>query len=208
MNKGNSHFDALIFDLGKVIIDFDSTRALQKLEGRTPLVKQELILKLKSLDTLNRFECGELTSDAFYVELARELQLEMSFEEFRTVWSDVFAKESILDESFFARLKNHYRLLLLSNTNSMHTEFLMAHFPMLHIFDHRILSFRVGAMKPNHRIFLAAQQAAQTAPERIFYVDDMPGYVEAASRLGWNAVQFIGKDPLIRDMKARGISFE
>ena len=205
---GNSRFDALVFDLGKVIIDFDPMRAIRRLEGRTPYRTTELLAKMKETDVVNRYESGELTSEEFYQAIASHLRLRVSFEDFIPIWSDIFMDELILDTAFFARLKPRYRLVLLSNTNAMHAAFLRDRFPVLKVFDCQVLSNETGAMKPSDKIYKAATEAARTTPERIFYVDDIPAFVEAASRQGWIAVPFQGKDQLVRDMQALGIHFD
>jgi glucose-1-phosphatase len=205
---GNSRFDSLVFDLGKVIIDFDPMRAIRRLEGRTPYRAPELLAKMKETDVVNRFESGGLTSEEFYTEISRHLKLGVSFEEFIPIWSDIFVDELILDTLFFERLKPRYRLVLLSNTNAMHAAFLRSRFPVLQVFDRQVFSHEVGAMKPSEKIYKAASEAARTTPERMFYVDDIPAYVEAASRLGWVAVPFLGKERLVCDMRALGIHFD
>jgi glucose-1-phosphatase len=204
----NSRIDALVFDLGKVIIDFDPMRAIRKLEGRTPYDAPELLARMRGTDVVNRFESGELNSEEFFEEIAGLLKLEVSFEEFTSIWSDIFMEELILERIFFERLKPRYRLVLLSNTNPMHAAFLRERFPVLRVFDEQVLSHEVGAMKPSGRIYKAATTAARTVPERMFYVDDIPAYVEAASRLGWVAFPFRGRDQLFRDMQASGIRLD
>ncbi len=203
----NSRFKALVFDLGKVIIDFDSMRPLQKLSGRTPYSLPELVNLLKGTDAIHRYESGRLTSEAFYAEITELLKLSLDFEEFIDVWSDIFSPQLILDPSLFERLRAKYRLILMSNTNPMHAAYLDKHYPFLQIFHSRIYSHEVGAMKPDQAIYRKATEAAHAGPEHIFYVDDIPAFVEAAIQTGWTAVQFINKDRLLRDMRNLKIEF-
>ncbi|MFI5174019.1 MAG: HAD family hydrolase [Terriglobia bacterium] len=206
--SGNTRIDSLVFDLGKVIIDFDPMRAIRKLDGRTPYTTLELLARMKGTDAVIRFESGELNSEEFFKEIGDHLKLEISFEDFASLWSDIFLDELILEASFFERLKPRYRLVLLSNTNPMHAAFLRKRFPVLSVFDQQVLSHEVGAMKPSDKIYRAAAKAARTVPERMFYVDDIPAYVEAAARLGWVAFPFRGKDQMIRDMQASGVCLD
>ncbi len=203
--NGNSHYDALIFDLGKVIIDFDSRRALQRLEGRTPLTIEQLIARLKKTDALARFESGLMTPQEFYVALKKLLHFDLDFQSFSDIWSDIFLDSLLLDAPFFESLKPRYQLILMSNTNPMHMAYLRRRFPLLQLFDHHILSFEVGAMKPHEEIYRAAMQKAGPAAKRLFYVDDVAEYVQVAQGLGWDAVQFEGPDSLKGAMRERGI---
>lgn len=205
MTPGNPTFRALVFDLGKVIIDFDPMRAIRKLEDKTPYSVAEILERLKRTDAIARFESGQLATEDFCREMSEYLELRISPEEFQAIWSDIFVEPPFLAPSFFERLKLRYRLILMSNTNPMHAAFLKTHFPILGVFDEWVLSHEVGAMKPEDRILSAATAAAETTPDRIFYVDDIPAFVEGASRFGWTAVQFTGKEQLLQDMGRLGI---
>lgn len=204
----NSEFDALVFDLGRVIINFDPRRAFDRLLGKTPYSTPELIALLNKVPLIYEFESGQLTSEQFFRRIKSTLQLNMDFEEFSFVWSDIFFEELILEESFFDPLKSQYRLILLSNTNPMHASFLMRHFPVLRKFDHLVFSHEVGATKPAEAVYRAVQKMADAEPSRLFYVDDILEYVEAARHLGWTAVKFTGKDQLLTDMRSHGILAE
>jgi putative hydrolase of the HAD superfamily len=204
----NSQFDALVFDLGRVVINFDFRRALDKLHGKTPYSTLELITRLKNVSLIYEFESGRLTSEQFFRQIKSTLQLDLKFEEFSSIWSDIFFERLILEESLFDSLKPHYRLILLSNTNPMHASFLKENFPVLKKFDHLVFSHEVGALKPAEAVYRAVQKMAGTKPSRLFYVDDILEYVEAARRLGWSAVQFTGKDQLLADMRSHGIFAE
>jgi putative hydrolase of the HAD superfamily len=195
----------LIFDLGKVVVDFDPLRALRRLDGKSPFSAAEMLEKMKKAEAMARFEKGEISTLDFFHEITQWLELNISFEEFTFIWSDIFLPDLILDESFFAPLKPHYRLLALSNTNAMHTRHLRARFSVLNIFDKLILSFEVGAMKPDPPIYQAAMEAAGTSPDRIFYVDDLNENLKEARKLGWTAVLFTDKQQLEEDLRRHAI---
>jgi FMN phosphatase YigB (HAD superfamily) len=206
--SADSRFDALVFDLGKVIIDFDPMIALEKLNGKTPFSVPGLIGKLRSTDAVHRFESGGMATADFFQFMKEYLDLRLTFDEFSAIWSDIFKPDLILRADFFQPLRSRYRLILMSNTNPMHAAFLERNFPILHLFDARIFSHEVGAMKPAEKIYHAAAAAARSVPERLFYVDDVPAYVDAANKLGWTAVLFSTKEQLIRDMRSTGVHID
>ena len=72
-------------------------------------------------------------------------------------------------------------------------------------FDEAVLSFEVGFMKPDARIFEEAVRRAGCAAEECFYTDDIDGYVAAARLCGIDAVRFTGYDALLEVMGERGI---
>jgi glucose-1-phosphatase len=65
----------------------------------------------------------------------------------------------------------------------------------------------VGAMKPSPKIYQAAIEAAQCAPEECFFTDDIPAYVEAAREHGIDAVQFQSCEQIQRELRTRGVEW-
>ena len=103
------------------------------------------------------------------------------------------------------RLREKYRLLVLSNTNAIHFEMVWEAYPILRHFDHLILSHQVKAMKPEPAIFAAAIAAADAEPGECFFTDDIAAYVEAARQAGLQAEQFLGYEKLLTDLRSRGV---
>jgi putative hydrolase of the HAD superfamily len=134
------------------------------------------------------------------------LKLDVSLENFRRLWADIFLPEPLISESFLAALKKNYRLILLSNTNEIHYEFIMQKYPILRHIEEHVLSFQVGSMKPEGQIYQFAIEKAGVPAEEIFFTDDRIENVEAAKLAGLQAVQFRSEEHLKREMIKLGIS--
>ena len=96
-------------------------------------------------------------------------------------------------ERFVASLNSGRKLVLLSNVNQLHYEYLTAAFPSafsLFSPDKIIPSFRVGFMKPDREIYELALSAAGVSKEEAVYVDDRQDLIEAASGYGICSIQF------------------
>ena len=102
--------------------------------------------------------------------------------------------------------KQGYRLVLLSNTNAAHFDFLTPRLPILDLFDEKILSFEVGVLKPHPKIYSAAIAAAKCPPQNCFYIDDIPEYVVAARTHGIDAEVFTDVPSLQAHLKKRQLS--
>jgi putative hydrolase of the HAD superfamily len=100
-----------------------------------------------------------------------------------------------------------HRVGVLSNTNELHWDFVTSgRFAMIpDDFEVTALSYEIGAIKPDPRIFAAAAELAGVAPEEVFFTDDMPGHVEAACRAGFDAVEFTTAVKLAEDLRKRGV---
>lgn len=80
-----------------------------------------------------------------------------------------------------------------------------ASYPVLDHFDHFVLSYQVGAMKPSARIYEEAVARAGCLPEECFFTDDVPAYVEGARLAGLDAVRFESYPQLQSELQRRGI---
>jgi HAD superfamily hydrolase (TIGR01509 family) len=75
------------------------------------------------------------------------------------------------------------------------------------LFETIALSYQIGAVKPEPRIFAAAAELAGVPPSEIFFVDDIPGHVAAARIAGFDAVQYTTTPALVIDLRQRGVRF-
>lgn len=197
----------LIFDLGKVIIPFDFKRGYVRMAPLCGYLPEEIPERLRGTDLVHRFESGQVESRDFVRELCGILDFSCDYEQFREIWGSIFLPETLIPDSMLAALGERYRLVLLSNTNALHFEMLEPAYPILRHFDEKVLSYKVGAMKPSPRIYQAAIEAAQCRPEECFFTDDIAAYVEGAREHGIDAVQFESCDQIQRELRSRGVDW-
>jgi HAD superfamily hydrolase (TIGR01509 family) len=127
----------------------------------------------------------------FHNALVRDMALEMSFDEFRLMWNDIFTPNPPMLE--VVREAPRPRVLL-SNTNEPHVAWIREHYPdIFPLFDQCVFSNEVGRRKPEKAIFRHVELLTGEPPERHVFVDDVPAYVEAARAAGWQAIQY--RDP-------------
>ena len=198
---------AVIFDLGRVLVNFDFKRGYRALEGLCPYTAAEIPKRLSTCGLLEQFETGQIEPRDFVTQMSAVLDLTIDYDRFCQVWSSIFT-ETLVPEAMLEGLAARYRLLLLSNTNAIHFEGLRETHSMLRHFHHLVLSYEVKAMKPQPRIFQAAIALAGCRPEDCFYTDDIAEYVAAAQNLGIDAVRFESLAQLQRELTAREIRWE
>jgi glucose-1-phosphatase len=195
----------VIFDMGKVIIPFDFKVAYEKLGPLCRYSPAEIPERLRPHDLVHRLESGRVEPQAFLRELSEILELDCPYEDFCDIFASIFSRETLIPEEFLAALRERYRLLLLSNTNAIHFEFIEREYPILRHFHELVLSYRVGAMKPEPKIYEAAIAAAGCAPGECFFTDDIPAYVAAAKSHGIDAVVFQGYGQIVDELRNRGV---
>jgi len=197
-------YKAIIFDLGNVLVQFDFERWRQALADFCPYAAAEIRRRIAATDLVERFETGLIEPPEFVAQLSGILALDMDYADFCKLWSSIFT-DPLVPEAMLEGLAARYRLVLLSNTNAIHFEMIRENYPLLRHFHERILSYEVRAMKPRREIFQATLERCGCLPGQCFYTDDIAAYVEAARRLGIDAVQFESLAQLERELMARGI---
>jgi putative hydrolase of the HAD superfamily len=199
---------AILFDLGRVLIHFDFRRGYRALEGLCPHAAEEIPRRLAGTGLVERFETGLVEPRDFVDQICQALDMKVDYDQFRVIWSSIFT-DVLIPESMLEGLKRRYRLVLVSNTNALHFEMIRETYAhLLRHFDDLVLSYEVRAMKPQPEIFQTAVELAGCAPRECFYTDDIAAYIEAARRMGIDAVQFESRAQLEGEMRDRGIVWE
>ena len=212
----SSPIEVIFFDLGNVILPFNHYQIAEKL---SPFVQKKdfqdprkifsYIFDLKT-GAINPFDAGELSPKEFFQSLKESLQLSISFEAFTPIWNEIFIENPEVSE-IIRSLKGRRRLGLLSNTDSLHFNYIVSTFPIVSALEKWILSYEVGFKKPDARIFQRAMEWASVEPEKILFIDDTKGHVEAAVSLGMQGIHFVSADQLREELSMklnseRGIS--
>jgi putative hydrolase of the HAD superfamily len=195
----------VIFDLGGVIVPLDFPNLYKQISTHCGLSPEEVPRRIATTGLVEELETGRISGEDFSIRICEVLGFSLPTNQFRTLWSTLFPAHTLIPEELLVSLKRSYRLLLLSNTNALHFEMIRETYPLISHFDHYVLSYEVGAMKPAPRIYEEAISHANAKPEECFYTDDILPYVEGAQRAGLNAVQFKSFDQLTADMDRLGI---
>ena len=175
-----------IFDLGNVIVNLDFTRAMgvwSKLSG-SPLAHVQQHFQWGP--HVERHERGEITDQQFAAALCDELAVNLSYPQFVSGWQAIFTDENRAVLAVIKQLRAEgHRVVILSNTNQIHTEFLEQHYPQLfESVDRCYFSHHIGLRKPDTAIYHHVLAEEGVAPAQAFFVDDLFENIEAASQLG------------------------
>lgn len=194
---------AFIFDLGNVLLQFSHQRMYEQvaaLGGRD--VEDVRAVFCGGLG--DEFECGRLTATQVHRALETELRCAFDLARLETAVGDIFELNPDMPPLLDELRRRGYPLILLSNTNETHIKWVRSRFDILERFDRCVLSYEIGAMKPDPRIYAAAVEASGVAPGECFYTDDIPLYVEQGRAAGLQAEIFTGAAELRRALSARG----
>ena len=197
----------VIFDLGRVLVDFDFMRGYTTMSELSGLEVQEVRRRFSESGIANEFESGKIDETEFEKRTQAMLGTSIPSEQFEEIWFSVFLPGTLMPETVVEGIRRNHRTVLLSNTNAMHFRGLTERYRILDHFDAYVLSHEVGAMKPLPAIYEAAIQAAGCRPEECFFTDDVPEYVEGARHHGIDAVQFTGAANAMAELSRRGVNW-
>ena len=195
----------ILFDLGNVIVPFDVQLAYARMAELCACPSEEVAARIRATGLVRPFEKGEIAAEPFVRELSAALRLDISYQEFCDWWSCVFLPNPLVSEALLEDLAGRYRVLALSNTNPIHFAMLKEAYPLLRHFHDYVLSYEVGAAKPEPEIYREAIERAQCRPEECFFTDDLAVNIEAAREYGMDAVQFLSAEQLDQELRARGL---
>jgi len=204
----SSPIRAIIFDIGRVLVRVDVSRAMQGLAAGTGFTSAELWSAIEKDPRWKDWQEGRMSPRDWYLHLAQRLGGGLSFDQFTEVWNRVLDPVPIHDNAFLEKLSRRYRLGLLSNTDPIHVRHLEGSFDFLKLFPARIYSCAVAVSKPSPLIYREALKAVKARAGEALYIDDVAAYVEAAKRLGMASIQFQNPDQLASDMKAIGVRLD
>ena len=209
MKTDGKKIDALIFDLGGVLIDLDLEKCKKAFAER---------LSYNGIDML----LDAFHQKGIYSDLEEGL---ISADEFRSrilAASAPGCTAGDVDEAVFAllvgvrpykfalltELAKSYDLYLLSNTNPIsmikcYRLFEEAGYPLDRMFRKLFLSYQMKMQKPSERIFRTAVEETGYTPDRVLFIDDSAANVEGAEKAGLNAMLFNQEDNLETALKMK-----
>ncbi|MBL5886297.1 glucose-1-phosphatase [Lelliottia aquatilis] len=187
-----------IFDLGNVIVDIDFNRVLGAWSdfSRVPLatLKQNFTMG----EAFHQHERGEISDEAFAEAMCHEMDLPLSYEQFAHGWQAVFValRPEVIDTMNKLREQGH-RVVVLSNTNRLHTTFWPGEYPQIHDSADKIyLSQEMGMRKPEARIYQAVLQVEGFSAADTVFFDDNADNIEGANQLGITSILVTGKETI------------
>lgn len=181
--------EAIIFDLGRVLVAIDNTLLVEQvfkgLSTHDPLFVQKAIRNKHMV----AFNTGRISPQAFHQRMCDEFGLNMDYDTFMPLWCSIFYPMEGMEE-LVRQLKKHLKIGLLSDTDPLHWNHIITNWPWIDTIENPTLSFEVGVIKPNAKIYLKAAENVNTPPEKCLFIDDLQANVEGALAVGMNAVRF------------------
>jgi FMN phosphatase YigB (HAD superfamily) len=195
----------IIFDLGKVLVDFDYSIAAQKSAARSQKPPGDLHSFLSTSPHLMDFESGRMTRRQFFDAIQRAIGFHGDLAEFGTYFADIFTEMPDTIALHAELRRAGYQTFILSNTNDLAVEHVRRRFSFFSNFDGYILSYEVGGLKPEPEIYAAMEKLTGRSGADLIYIDDRPENIETGLARGWRAVVHESAEKTRRALKGWGV---
>ena len=179
---------AVIFDLGKVLVDFDYGIAARTLAAKSSASAEQVRAIIDQTPLLFRYESTQMTTREFFEEVRRRIGYRGNFDEFAASFGDIFTETPAMTALHAEIRARGLPTFILSNTNEIAVGHIRRNFPFFANFKDYVFSFEHGVLKPEDRIYEITEQRTGCRGGEILFLDDKPENVDAALQRGWRTI--------------------
>ena len=198
--------DALLFDLGRVVLDIDFSKVLASWAAHAGSEPAQLVARFSPDDAWHRHERGEISDAEFFSGLRVALGIGISDAQFLEGWNAIFTGEMPDIAASLARAGQRLPLYAFSNTNNAHVaHFSQAYADVLGHFREIYLSNAMGLRKPDAAAYDHVVRAIGVPASRIVFFDDSADNIAGARARGLTAVHVTAPDDVAKALAALGI---
>jgi epoxide hydrolase-like predicted phosphatase len=186
----DSSTEALLFDLGGVIIDIDFENAFSywAVQAGVPV---ETIKSRYCVDAwYEQHERGEIEAAEYFDALRDTLDIAISDEQFATGWNAIFETEVAGVFELIRSLSTRVPVYAFSNSNATHQKFWEKKYAKtLGLFQQVFVSCDLGLRKPEAAAYRHVTACIGSEPEKVLFFDDTRENIDGAREVGMSAIQ-------------------
>jgi len=185
------NIQTLIFDLGGVIINLKSEQDWLQ-EDLLPNFQSEKLKVLQQNQYFQHFESGSISVSVFIKQLKDiAINKDISEEEIVLHWNGILKDIPKHRVNVLKQLSKKYKLILLSNTNHLHMDFIRKYMHtefgediLIENFHTCYYSQEIGLRKPNKEIYEFVLMKENLAAENCLFFDDKQENLIESQKLG------------------------
>jgi HAD superfamily hydrolase (TIGR01549 family) len=200
---------ALLFDLGGVLLDVDFSRAIKAWAPYSSLSLDGLKQAFKIDPHYERHERGELDAGEYFDHLASTLRLSATRDEVEQGWNAIFGGEIARTRRLVESVRRSIPCYVFSNTNAAHQVYWSRQYPeVVAAFDRIFTSHEIGLRKPERAAYDHVCRAMGVPAASVMFFDDLPENVSAAREAGLQAVLVRSPDDVadcLRELGCAGV---
>jgi putative hydrolase of the HAD superfamily len=176
---------AVVFDLGKVLLDFDYGILARRMASQSSVSAEEILTVVNQTPLLHRYETGLISDREFYDAVVMATGFRGTEEEFLNWFGDIFTEIVPMVALQGELVRRGVPTYVFSNTNAQAIRYVRRSFDFYREFTGEVLSYEVHSMKPDSRIYEAVERVTGLSGRDLLYLDDRPENIAAGDSRGW-----------------------
>lgn len=203
----------ILFDFGNVLIDIDIPGTKQRMEAflHTDIAQKDGLRLITPL--VHAYETGLMDTETFVYSILQMAKPDITSADIVKVWNSMLIGIPSQRLTMLEKLKENYQVLLLSNTNALHInwvhEYMYNTFGEKQFetryFHHAYFSHEIGYRKPQENAFLYVVQDAGITPSGTLFIDDMDENIHTATSLGFQTYLISPEEEIQEVLRAIGV---
>ncbi len=180
----------IILDFGGVLCELHRQKCIDAFEALGFKGVEYIVSKTHSTGPFTELELGNISTSDFHDNIRTYLYEHVTNQNIDDAWMLMLGTIPDYKKELLLRLKQDYRLFLLSNTNDIHWPFAKREIwpykenQLEDYFERVFLSYEMHLCKPDPAIFKKVLAETNIKAEETIFIDDSPLSVEAAAQLG------------------------
>lgn len=204
--SGGRSFDAVLFDLGGVLLDIDFRRVFAHWAQSAGVPPAEVAQRFSFDEAYEAHEVGAIDAARYFAALRGTLGLDLTDEQFHAGWCSIFVGEMPGAAGLLASLAGRVPMHVFSNTNAAHHAWWAGrHAALLAPLQSVLCSHELGLRKPTRAGFDEVCRRIGAVPERVLFFDDTAANVTGARVAGLQAFQVGSVAAIARVLGTRGL---
>jgi len=198
--------DALLFDLGGVVVDIDFNRVFARWAEHAARDVALVRGQFSADEAYRGHEIGAISDEEYFASLRSSLGIDISDAQFLDGWNQIFIGEVPGIADLLARAAPGIPLYAFSNTNCAHELYWSKQFAgVMSSFRRIFVSSTIGLRKPDAAAFRFVAGEIGVPAERIVFFDDSPANIQGARACGLQVVHVKSVADVAAALEALGV---
>jgi putative hydrolase of the HAD superfamily len=180
----------IIFDFGGVILNIDYQLTVEAFKESGLDNFDLLYSKASQNQVFDKLETGKISPAQFRQEIREISGLLLSDEQIDYAWNKIILDMPRHRIDFLLKLKEKYRILLLSNTNKIHYDLYLKQLQAMgfnsfdDIFEKAYFSHEIGLRKPDPAVYRYVMDEKALQAQSTLFIDDSLQNITIADKMG------------------------
>jgi 2-haloacid dehalogenase len=202
-----ANIQAVVFDLGAVVIDWDPKLLYRKLFAGDEAKMETFLSQICNTEWNEKQDAGRPLAAATAERVAAHPEWEREIRAFYGRWAEMVGGPIPGTADIIRELKAlGVQLFALSNWSAETFPLVRGRFAELGLFEKIIISGEHGCTKPDERFYRIALEKIGRPASSLLFIDDNKRNILAAERLGFVTLVFTGAKQLRSDLRAMGFA--